>query len=142
MKTSTLILATALMAAPATLAGSHAMDDGSEYGHCTAYEHSEPGRENGNASQAEPFAQLEENASAANESVDEYCSDVEHPSEHAAAAADEHRPEDPGQADEHRPDDPGRPDHAGEDDGDDEDADEEHRRDDEHRPDEDERGPP
>lgn len=119
MKLSSILLATALIAAPA-YAGTHAMnDEAAEYGHCTAYEASEQGREDGNASEAEPFQGLEENASAANESVKEYCEDVEHPAdehrpENPGAAAEEHRPDgvgdegdDRGQADEHRPDDAG-----------------------------------
>lgn len=137
MKTYAMILTAALIAAPATLAGSAALNDASEYGHCTAYENSEMGREHGNAT----FDGLEENATAANATVEEYCEDVAHPSENAnaSAAADEHRPEDPGAAaDEHRPDDAGQPDDA----GDDEDASEEHRRDDDHRRDDEDHGPP
>lgn len=134
MKTYAMILTAALIAAPATLAGSAALDDASEYGQCTAYENSEMGRENGNAT----FDGLEENATAENASVEDYCDNVEHPGANASAAADEHRPEDPGAAaDEHRPDDAGQPDDA----GDDEDASEDHRRDDDHRRDG-ERGPP
>lgn len=135
MKLSSILLATAMIAAPA-YAGSQAMnDDHAEYGHCTAYEASEQGREHGNASEAEPFQALEENASAANQSVEEYCEDVEHP-------AEEHRPEDPGaQAEEHRPDDAG-------DEADDRREDDEHRPEDAEREDEDRgqpeerRGPP
>lgn len=117
MQLSTMLLASALIAAPATLAGSHAMDDGSLFGHCTAYENREEGRAHGNASQAPPFQALEENASAENETVAEHCEDVQPPGEEhrpddAGHAADEDREaaEDRGRADEHRPDDPGRAD--------------------------------
>lgn len=131
MKLSTMLLASALIAAPAAFAGSQALSEDSAYGICTAYENSEEGRENGNASQAPPFQALEENATAENESVESYCSDVDHP-------ADEHPPEDPGAtADQHRPDDAGSPEDDSEDAGD---SEEDHGQADDRRPDH--AGPP
>lgn len=111
MKMATMMIASALLAAPAAFAGSQALNDDSAYGICTAYEASETGREHGNASQAPPFQALKD--AAGNETVASHCEDVDHPAdehrpEDPSAKAEEHKPEDPGRADEHRPDDRGR----------------------------------
>lgn len=55
--------------------------DASHYGRCTAYENNENGRENGNAGNATAFQDLEDDAEENDQSVEEFCSEVSHPSE-------------------------------------------------------------
>lgn len=51
------------------------------FGLCTAWNGSETGRENGNPEDAPPFVWLQEQAEEADQTVEEYCSEVDHPSE-------------------------------------------------------------
>ncbi|MBW3583119.1 MAG: hypothetical protein KY455_08490 [Euryarchaeota archaeon] len=50
------------------------------FGLCTAWNANEKGRENGNAANAPPFLWLQEQAKEADQTVEEYCSEVDHPS--------------------------------------------------------------
>lgn len=90
------LVASAMIAAPAAVAGGFGgLPDAASFGQCTAYHANEDGREDGNASQAPPFA---------NATVPDDCSDLApQPPEDPGAAADEHRPEDPGRSGEHGP---------------------------------------
>lgn len=56
------------------------------FGLCTAWNASETGRENGNASKSSAFTWLMEQAGGA---IDAFCDDVDHPSEQASGKADD-----------------------------------------------------
>lgn len=55
------------------------MPDQALFGLCTAYAHNENGREHGNAGNAPPFMWLADQAEAEDQTVEEFCGDVDHP---------------------------------------------------------------
>lgn len=64
------------------------MPDQSLHGLCTAYEANENGRENGNAGDAPPFQDLQDRAEENNQTVEEFCQDVDHPSSNGNGGGD------------------------------------------------------
>lgn len=112
-------LAVALVAALAAPAGLAAADAAGylpqDHGLCEAYPHVQDA--DGNASEAEPFQDLEDRADANNRTVEEHCDDLPHPGQRGLDRADEardgHGP--PDFVDDLHPDDPaGDHDDAGE----------------------------
>lgn len=69
----------ALAATPVAAADFPGLPDQALFGICTAYGANEQGRENGNAENAAPFAWLADQADAEDETVEEFCSDVDRP---------------------------------------------------------------
>jgi collagen type III alpha len=80
--------------------------DASNYGRCTAWENNENGRENGDAENSSAFQDLQNDSEEENQTVSEYCDDVEHPSEN-------HPPENASDGNSSAPDDAGPPEDAG-----------------------------